>query len=476
MKALSTAKRIFTLALAAVLLCTAAGLFFGGKAMAESLEAPSALRDKYEVTVTVSSQRLSVGVKGMLRLTYTNTSADELFELVLNVYANVLCEDGVKLSSVGVNGMAADYSLNKSILTVKLPAPLKPNKTAELFMRFSFTLPEEGGRFGANAIGRATFVQMLGNALPIAAMYENGAWRTDAYNDEGDPFYSRISDYTVVVTAPEYYEIAHTGTELGRKVEDGKKSVYIWAPAVREFAFALINDCARADILCDNGRVAVHAFAKTDEQAGFAADCAANAIEYFTKKIGSYPYEELFVVPFEIAGGMEYPGLIMIDKQATLYENRGEGALMIGHEVAHQWFYAVVGNDQINAPWLDEALTEYLGCEFLEEYSGSYAAEVIAKRYEGFDGLKRIHRIDAPMNEMSVFYAYTVYGCGCSLYARLVEEIGEEAFFEGLKNYYNANYMGIGTKESLVAAFSLSVGKDMTDWFEHNLGLNGGDR
>ena len=180
----------------------------------------------------------------------------------------------------------------------------------------------------------------------------------------------------------------------------------------------------------------VHALGQSKAHAAFGAQCVANAIDFFSENIGEYPYSDIFVVPFDLNGGMEYPGLIMINKAYFKSSKSTEGALVMGHETAHQWFYGVVGSDQVYSPWLDESLVEYLGFDFLRQYAGGDAA---------------------------------VYAYGHDFYAKLVNEIGSGAFYEGLKTYYNANYMGIGTKEKLIAAFSEAAGRDLTEWFEANI-------
>jgi len=82
----------------------------------------------------------------------------------------------------------------------------------------------------------------------------------------------------------------------------------------------------------------------------------------------------------------------------------------------------------------------------------------------------RTKRLDGSLEELSgADYFFMVYAYGHDFYAKLVNEIGSGAFYEGLKTYYNANYMGIGTKEKLIAAFSEAAGRDLTGWFEKNI-------
>ena len=84
-------------------------------------------------------------------------------------------------------------------------------------------------------------------------------------------------------------------------------------------------------------------------------DAGVKAVKAFSDMIGPYPYPTLSVVQTDFfIGGMEYPNIVLIDQ--SMYDESEAGMLeyVIVHEVGHQWFYGVVGNDQVMEPWLDE--------------------------------------------------------------------------------------------------------------------------
>lgn len=429
-------------------------------------------RDIYEFSILAEERQGMLMLRGMLRLTYVNRSTDTLFDIALRLYANDIEPGCMAISSVAANDTAAAYTLNASgsLLNIALPREIAPGEYAQIFLRFDITLPQTGSRFGVNSAG-----YMLGNALPIAAMYENGAWRVDAYIDEGDSFFSRAADYKLALSAPASLTLAHTGSRINSEADGNYITYYISAQSVREFALALIPGGVEQTASACGGRVTVRAIGSSKSRAAFAAQCAAAAVDFFSQKIGDYPYNDLYIVPFDQQGGMEYPGLIMLYKgnwaQADML-----GALIIGHETAHQWFYGVVGSDQLNSPWLDESLAEYLGFEFLREYAGTAAAdELAAERYANYRGqYTRTHRLDDTLAALrGEAYFYTVYAYGYDFYSALADKIGSGAFYEGLKSYFNANYMGIGTKQKLIEAFSQAADIDLAGWFEANLAAPG---
>ena len=129
---------------------------------------------------------------------------------------------------------------------------------------------------------------------------------------------------------------------------------------MRDFYFTSSDRYELLDTQIGDTTLNVYAPAEADEQHELALRYAADAFESFSERFGPYPFTELDVVgipPLPGAGGVEYPGIVVVvvpeDPQSTFFE----GAT--AHEVAHQWFYSVVGNDQIDEPWLDESLAQY---------------------------------------------------------------------------------------------------------------------
>ncbi len=68
-------------------------------------------------------------------------------------------------------------------------------------------------------------------------------------------------------------------------------------------------------------------------------------------RFGAYPYGEIDMILHNNFwfGGMEYPGLVLSQASAT----------PVIHELGHQWFYGIVGDDEYTTPWLDEGFTDY---------------------------------------------------------------------------------------------------------------------
>lgn len=447
----------------------------GTESAAEPAATPNrnATETEYEAEIFIYPDLKPAILKGTLRLTYVNKSADTLYAVKLHLYPNDIEPGSMSVSSVAQFDAQSYYELtgeDESILSVPLLSELAPGESTELLIRFSYYIPETGSRFGINDSG-----VMLGNFLPIACVYENGAWREDKYTSVGDAFYSDTANYTVSVTIEGDYKLAYTGSLRSKGVVDGDPTWYIEAYKVRDFALALL-DGKKYDsctISSGVGRAKVTAFAATEAKAETAAQIAASALGFFSDSIGDYPYDNLFVVPFDMEGGMEYPGLIMICEDYLSASRQSLAGMVIGHEAAHQWFYGVVGSDEIRAPWLDESLVEFLGIKFLAYWAGEDVADRMTEsRYKSYASYTRTLPLSSDLyafDPATSDYFYVVYAYGYTVYNELYNLMGETAFYEALSTYFNRSSYKIGTKDILIECFSAVYGRDLTSWFGNKL-------
>ncbi|MEG2206588.1 MAG: M1 family metallopeptidase [Clostridia bacterium] len=250
----------------------------------------------------------------------------------------------------------------KTALLLPLNASWLPGETLTLTLRYTVYVPKAAYRFGVNSD-----IWALGNAFAIPAVYENGAYRTDAYAPVGDPFLSDCANYTVSITAPEGYQIAGSGepvAEHGQGVVTYRFSLL----AARDFAFTLSERYHAAQAM--EGDVLVSAYAQAASAAKEALGYARKALRTFEKLYGAYPYPSLTVSEIDFPlGGMEYPAHVMIASSQLAAGGRVL-EYVVAHEVAHQWWYAMVGSDPINQAWQDEALCEFSLLRYTEAVHG----------------------------------------------------------------------------------------------------------
>jgi aminopeptidase N len=201
-----------------------------------------------------------------------------------------------------------------------------------------------------------------------------------------------------------------------------------------------------------------YAFAGRERGAEIALQSAVNALKSFGARFGTYPYTEFDVASTPMSAlGIEYPGIVGI--ALVLYDPSAEVAGMpsevllesvVAHEAAHQWFYNVVGNDQIDEPWLDEAVVTFsTGLYYRDTYGPSAEESYRSSVYGRWD---RVDRAEIPIGlpaeaYQGLEYGAIVYGRGAIFVDALEAEMGQEAFDSFMRDYYQAHLWGISTGE-----------------------------
>ena len=153
------------------------------------------------------------------------------------------------------------------------------------------------------------------------------------------------------------------------------------------------------------GEVTVHSYAPRDSADGaqMALDVASRAIEDFSAHYAPYPYTEFDIVATSTpALGMEYPGIVAIASRIYDVDDNFGGTpanlleSVVAHEVGHQWFYNLVGDDQLDDPWLDEALTQFATLQYYADEYGPGGAEWFSRFARRLAG-QRVGNADIPI-------------------------------------------------------------------------------
>jgi len=199
-------------------------------------------------------------------------------------------------------------------------------------------------------------------------------------------------------------------------------------------------------------------------------DTAARAIEVYGKRYAPYPYTELdFVSTPTLALGIEYPGMIAITEWIIQPgQNYLEGT--VAHEVGHQWFYNLVGNDQLDDPWLDESLTQFATLQYFTDEYGKAGSEGFRKdiegRWAGIDNAKI--PVGLPVKDYSESeYSGIVYGRGGLFFEALRDEMGSKNFDIFMKDYVKINSWDIATPEKFKSEAETDCGCNLTSLFEN---------
>jgi len=219
--------------------------------------------------------------------------------------------------------------------------------TATLRVRLTFTLTVPGNT--DDRIAHAGDAMRLGSFLPLLAWEPGVGWATEpATAIHGEAATSPVADYDVEVTVPSGYDVLGTGERVS--------SNHWQATAVRDVGFSIGHFViAEQDVAGVHVTVGIDRSVSENPQHDLAL--IADALPKYEARFGAFPWPVYTVAMTPgFNGGIEFPLHVM---QAPESQDRS-----VVHELAHQWFYSLAGNDQARDPWLDEALASY--AEFVQ--------------------------------------------------------------------------------------------------------------
>ena len=452
-------------------------------------------KDLTTYAITARYDEFNHAITASQKIKYVNNYDVPLKELKLHLYPNAFRE-GAKIKPVSesaqsraypkgpsygdiiinevyVAGKKADFNIggeDRNIMTVKFPMDLYPSACFTIEFDFLLRLAHTPHR-----LGYTDKCVNLGDWFPIACVYEDGGFATYAYYPNGDPFYSEIANFNIELTLSSDFFVAATGRNTGTRLQGKTKTLNFEALAVRDFAFVLSKEFS--SISSSAGNIMVTYFYYDDQEPERYLKTAIDAVNTFSRLFGQYPYPHLNVVktPF-IYGGMEYPCLIYVSDSITDQDAYKE---IIVHETAHQWWYGVVGNDQVKYGWLDEGLTEYTTSLFYEK-NPSYNQEIssrIMQALQSYLVYVEMHKnvygeVDTSMNRPSYAYkteyeyVYMTYVKGELMFYNIRNIIGDKAFFDSLKRYYERTKYKIARPKDLIGAFEDTSKKDLEGVFD----------
>jgi len=421
---------------------------------------------------------------GRQTVRYTNRGATPLGEILLRLYPNTPYMNGaMRVTSALADGRPVTPSpylrqrsdlatpvTDTSVIRLPLAAPLAAGRSVWLTMTFELTAPIDTDA-GYRVFGRANGVLSLPNAYPMIPPRDAAGWRVDEAPAWGDIVFSETALYRVRIRAPAAAVIVATGVCAPSNAPASPKEppaapapqqdVTCVAGPVRDFAFHLSDQfqSIQAPMLSQGEHITITSYYLPGNRMGGARALtyAAEAVRVFERRFGAYPFKELkvFMSP-TTAGGIEYPLLAGVTD--ALYDiTGGYFEWVTVHEVAHQWWYSLVGSDPLNEAWLDEALTQYATSLYIEDRYGLPEAQAereryFTRRYE--NDARRLNRDDRVGQPTGAFdrraYGPLVYGKGPLFFQAVRDAAGDARFNSWLRAYFNRYRYGIASAEDLL--------------------------
>jgi Peptidase family M1 domain len=449
-------------------------------------------------------------IEGRETLTYRNNSPDRLDVLYFNLYQNAYTKGsymdkmyqqqgkkldfgdnakGTEIGTVMHEGKPAKIEMDNTIMKVYLNTPLGSGEVTNLDIDFVtyFSQGDADRRMkmfpekvspSNSAEYEVTHYDIV-HWYPRVAVYDRRfKWCIDQHL--GHEFYGDFGSFEVHLTLPEYYIIEATGvlqnekevlpeslklkidlTQFANKAnhysaseiipkDNSKTKCWVYhAHNVHDFAITADPTYRRKEVkLGDISCIALARERKADKWLD-AAEYTAKFINIYNSDIGKYLYPKMVVADAD--DGMEYPMLTLDGGESPSYYG------LLAHEVGHNWFYGMVGNNETYRAFLDEGFTQFLTVWSMEKVIGKYDPSLskfkkltgkTATRYTEAYGpyLKAaIHNDDGILNTHSDDFGAVgnspdygqVYTKTATMLYNLKYVLGEETFLNSMRYYFN---------------------------------------
>jgi hypothetical protein len=421
----------------------------------------------YRIHATLEGQ--GERLVGFQTVRFPNPSADTLPEIVFRLYPNLPQFAGrMDVQMVKVNGLDVSFSQTTSdtVLEVRLETPLPPGEVAEVELVYALRIPSPEAPYVL--FGRSAGIVSLPYFYPLLALRDAQGWQRYLPPPYGDASSCATALYQVAFSAPADLQVVAPGVVVSQTVgADGLATWEFVSGPIREFAVVASPRFQWAEEAVGEVRVRSW-FLPEDREGGLAAlHYAAAALRVYEDWFGPYPFPHLAVVEAPLGvHGMEFPTLSLIG--LDLYrEHRDDLEYMVAHEMAHQWWYNQVGNDQVRFPWLDEGLAEYSAYLYFDQVYGRKRAEALRQErwvlpYQYLVAQGEDAPVNQPVFNFARNYEALVYGKAALFFHRLHQEMGDARFRQALRQYLARYRYDLATPERLMGVFNEVAGQDLT--------------
>lgn len=411
----------------------------GSAACPASYAPPDPKRPRGTLTFDLAEDLTTV--RGTEKITFTpDLPVRELvFRLTANTGPSVSAGNRIDVTSARADPAGGAYrvepggaasSTQGGLLVVPLGREVPAGQQVSAEIGFTLTL----GRQAFDRFGRLQSYAWWGSGQPLLAWERGVGWhREPMLRFTAESATSEAAQVDLTVTAPAAYTVLSSGTQDPPAAAGaGRRRWHAVADRARDVSVA-VGPFTVAERSVAGTRVVVGT-PQGSPPAALLAE-AERAVRELSRRLGPPPFPVINLARLPLGGGgIEYPGsILMLD----------DSRLVTVHEVAHQWFYAMVGNSQARDPWLDEAFASWA------EATVDGTADDGALRLPG-----RVGDSTTSYGDDESSYYTTVYAKGAAAISAARQAAGAARFDAAVRCYVNANAWRIARPADLQGALA----------------------
>jgi Peptidase family M1 domain len=378
---------------------------------------------------------------------------------------------------------------DRSLAAADLPVGIEPGQVVRLQVSWRAQVPRSFARTGA--IGSYFFIAQW---FPKLGVFEGDGWTARQFFANTE-FYADFGSYDVRLTVPRGWVVGATGREISRTDADATTVHRYAQDDVHDFAWTTSPDFVEYVQKFDHPtlppvtmRLLLQPEHRGQEDRHFAATSAA--LKYYGEWFGAYPFPQITIVDpawRSRSGGMEYPTLFTAGTRWLAPRGSNTPEAVTVHEAGHQFWYAIVANNEVTSAWMDEGLNTFAEARVLAE---AFTPDYLVERFfggfvpwqyrdiplsratdgNGLNGYRPAARRDAPATPSYLYWPAThaqITYSKTALWLHTLERmVGWDRLRLALTTYFHRYRFKHPQPEDFFAALNQETREDLNWFFE----------
>jgi aminopeptidase N len=409
---------------------------------------------KYDFSVSINDSTDRIKGKALIKVAFINPADSVSFDLMnRNDEGKGMTVEYVSSDKVNLN-----WKHKENRLILQFINNVTTGDTVVFSVEYS-GIPADGLIISRNKFGKRVFF--------------SDHWPDRAHNYLpciDHPYDKASVDFSI--TAPDHYKVIANGTLEEETTLPGGMKLTHWSETVplatKVMAFGAADFSVGDAGSVYDVPVTTWVYKENAKEGYNDYSVAVKPLKYYSDLIGKYPYEKLANVQSKtIYGGLENAGTIFYSENSVTGQGKAES--LVAHEIAHQWFGNCVTENDWYHIWLSEGFATYLTSMYFESTQGKEKLKAdmssTRNRVLKFYDLSKRPVIDTTVTNLMDLLNANSYQKGAWVLHMLRNKIGDDAFFRGLRLFYQRYYNSNALTKDLRKVMEEVSGKDLEKFF-----------